>query len=198
MKLCVFQGTFNPFHNAHLRVAEHVLNNYDFDKLLIIPAFKPPHKNYNSNLCTHRLNMVKLALENVNYPKIEVSDIEYKREGKSYTYLTICELYKRYDIEGKISFIIGTDAFKYIETWYEADKLKELVKFIVFKRENNFSPLEYNYLRSKGYEFCFDELSFEDISSSELRRKIKKHENIENLISENVKEYIEKNGLYEI
>ena len=74
--------------------------------------------------------MVKLAA--AYNSKFMVSDIEFKREGKSYTYLTICELYKQYNIDGKIHFIIGTDAFDFIESWYEADKLKEIVKFIVF------------------------------------------------------------------
>ncbi len=197
MKLCVFQGTFNPIHNAHIRVVRYAIDKYGFDKLLIIPAYKPPHKDYDRDMSLHRLEMAKLALSDLNNPKIEVSDIEFQREGKSYTYLTICELYKKYDVEGKINFIIGTDAFKQIETWYEADKLKNIIKFIVFKRENNFSPLEYNYLKNKGYDFDFEELAFEDISSTELREKIKKSENTENLISEKVKEYILENGLYE-
>ncbi len=196
MKLCVFQGTFNPIHNAHLRVAKYVLNKYNFDKLLFIPAYKPPHKNYDDNMSMHRLNMVKLAVEDEHNSKIEVSDIEYKREGKSYTYLTICELYKQYEIEGKINFIIGTDAFKDIESWYETDKLKKLVKFTVFIRENDFSSLGYNYLRDKGYDFIFDELTFEDISSTELREKIKNGQNIDGLINNSVKEYIKRNGLY--
>jgi len=196
MKLCVFQGTFNPIHNAHLRVAKYVLNKYDFDKLLFIPAYKPPHKKYDDNMSIHRLNMVKLAIEDEHNSKIEVSDIEYKREGKSYTYLTICELYKKYKIDSKINFIIGTDAFKDIESWYETNKLKELVKFTVFIRENNFSSLEYNYLKDKGYDFIFDELSFEDISSTELREKIKNGQNIDGFINNSVKEYIAKNGLY--
>ena len=197
MKLCVFQGTFNPIHNAHLRVLQYAMDKYGFDKLLVIPAYKPPHKDYDDNMSYHRLEMAKLALSDLNNPKFEVSDIEFKREGKSYTYLTICELYKQYDVEGKINFIVGTDAFKQIETWYEADKLKNLIKFIVFKRENNFSPLEYNYLKENGYDFDFEDLSFEDISSSELREKIKKGESTKNLISEKVKEYILENGLYE-
>lgn len=197
MKLCVFQGTFNPIHNAHLRIVQYAINKYGFDKLLIIPAYKPPHKDYEDNMSIHRLNMAKLAVANLNNPKIEISDIEYQRDGKSYTYLTICELYKKYDVEGRINFIIGTDAFKQIETWYKADKLKNLIKFIVFKRENNFSPLEYNYLKDKGYDFDFEDLPFEDISSTELRKRIKENENTENLINEKVKEYILKNGLYE-
>ena len=197
MKLCVFQGTFNPIHNAHLRIVQYAIKKYGFDKLLIIPAYKPPHKDYEDNMSIHRLNMSKLAVNDLNNPKIEISDIEYQRDGKSYTYLTICELYKNYDVDGRINFIIGTDAFKQIETWYETDKLKTLIKFLVFQRENNFSPLEYNYLKEKGYDFDFDSLPFEDISSTELREKIKNHEDLNGLISDSVKEYITKNGLYE-
>lgn len=66
--------------------------------------------------------MVELAT--TSNPKFEVSDIEYKREGKSYTCLTIEELYKQYNLNSKIKFIIGTDAFAKIESWYETDKLK--------------------------------------------------------------------------
>ena len=197
MKLCVFQGTFNPIHNAHLRIAKYVLNKYNFDKILFIPAFQPPHKNYDINMSLHRLNMVKLALVDINNPKIEISDIEYHRNSKSYTYLTICELYKKYKIEGKINFIIGTDAFKQIESWYEANKLKKIVKFIVFKRQNDFSSLEYNYFRDVGYDFVLEELSFKDISSTRLRNMIKNDEVIDGLISEKVKEYIKQYGLYE-
>ena len=197
MKLCVFHGTFNPFHNAHLRVVNYILDKYNFDKLLIIPAYKPPHKAYDDKLSLHRLAMAELAINSENNSKIMVSDIEYRRESKSYTYLTILELYKMYDIEDKINFIIGTDAFKQIESWYEADKLKKLVKFIVLQREYNFSPLEYNYLNDKGYDFCFENLSFQDISSTQLRQKVKGHENISNLVNREVEEYIYKNGLYE-
>lgn len=194
MKLCVFQGTFNPIHNAHIRVADYVANKYNFDKILFIPALQPPHKDYDIDLSEHRLSMVKLATS--NNPKFEVSDIEYKRGGKSYTYLTICELYKLYKIEGKINFIIGTDAFDYIETWYEADKLKELVKFIVFIREENFDKNKYNYLKDKGYKFETETLSFENISSTKLRRLLKNNKDTSAYLDKKVKDYIEKNELY--
>jgi len=194
MKLCVFQGTFNPIHNAHLRVAEFVLDTYNFDKLLFIPAYNPPHKFCPKDFAIHRLNMVKLATK--DYNNIETSDIEYKREGKSYTYLTICELYKKYNIDEKINFIIGTDAFIKIKTWYEIDKLKKLVKFIVFIRENNFDISKYDYLKSEGVEFEFQTLPFEDISSTELRERITQKKDISGLVPEKVKEYIETNELY--
>ena len=192
MKLCVFQGSFNPIHNAHLRVADFVRDNYDFDKILFIPAFCPPHKDI--GMAEHRFEMVKLAAE--NHSVFDVSDIEYKRGGKSYTYLTIKELYETYDIEPPISFIIGTDAFEKIESWYEADKLKELVKFLVFIREDNFDISRYDYLKGKGYNFEFQKLPYKDISSTELRNKINAGRDISGLVPEKVKEYIEKHGLY--
>lgn len=194
MKLCVYQGTFNPIHNAHLRVADYVVEKYDFDKLIFIPAYNPPHKNLDIALASHRLNMVKLATQNND--KFEVSDIEYKLKGKSYTYNTICELYKKYDVEGKINFIIGTDAFKNITKWFNADKLKELVKFIVFSREENLCKSDYDTMFEKGYDFVFETLSFEDISSSSIREKVKNGESITGLVEEKTEEYIIKNGLY--
>ncbi len=194
MEICVFQGTFNPIHNAHLRVGEFVINHYNFDKLLFIPAANPPHKHIKENNSLDRLKMVELAT--TSNPKFEVSDIEYKREGKSYTYLTIEELYKQYKLNSKIKFIIGTDAFAKIESWYETDKLKKLLKFIVFIREDNFKSSKYDYLKEKGYDFDFQTLPFKDISSTELREKIKCGEDISHYVPNSVKEYILKNGLY--
>lgn len=194
MKLGVFQGTFNPIHKAHLRVAEYVTDKFDFDKFLFIPAFNPPHKSCDTSLSFHRLKMVQLAV--FKNPKFEASDIEFRREGKSYTYLTICELYKLFSIEGKINFVIGTDAFKHIESWYEADKLKKLVKFIVFVREDNFEISRYDYLKDKGFDFEFESLPFEDISSTELRARVKEGKTIDDFVTEEVKDYILENGLY--
>ena len=195
MKLCVFQGTFNPIHNAHLRVAQDVVSRFNFDKLLFIPAYNPPHKFADLDFSHHRLQMVKKAVQGNS--KFEASDIEFKRDGKSYTYLTICELYKQFEVDGKIYFIIGTDAFEKIESWYEVDKLKELVKFIVFVREDNFEISRYDYLREKGFDFEFQLLPYQDISSTELRQKILNGEDIDGYVAQEVKEYILKNGLYQ-
>ena len=194
MKLCVFQGTFNPIHNAHLDMAEFVLQNYGFEKIIFIPAAAPPHKDFDVNFAIHRLNMVKLAVE--NNPHFEVSDIEFHLQGKSYSYLTALELYKKYNIEGKINFIIGTDAFEKIESWYHSEDFKKIVDFIVFVRENNFTPERFQYLKDKGYNFQFTRMPFEDISSTELREKIRKGLPINKLVPKIVEDYIRKNDLY--
>ncbi len=192
MKLCIFAGTFNPIHIAHLRMADYVLKNFGFDKILFIPAFKPPHKNYDGTMCIHRYNMVKLAIK--NNTDFEISDIEFKRENKSYTYDTILELYKQFNIDGKINLIIGTDAFKQIETWHEADKLKNLVEFIVFIRENG--EVDLTCLKNKGYNFRFAKMEFTDISSTELREKIAAGKAITGFVTKEVEDYIKENGLY--
>ena len=173
-------------------MAEYVLEHFCFDKIIFIPAYKPPHKDYAPEMCQHRYNMVKLAIK--YNPHFEISDIEYKNEGKSYSYLTALELNKQYKIDGKINFIIGTDAFEKIESWYETDKFKKLVDFIVFVRENE--EVNLTHLKEKGYNYKIAQMPFIDISSTELRNRISQGLSIKNLVSKEVEDYINKNGLY--
>ncbi len=194
MRLCVFQGTFNPIHKIHLEVASFAKKHYDFDSILFIPAYIPPHKKIDKNLAKHRYNMVKLAISNISY--FDISDIEYKNETNSYTYNTITELYKKYDIEGKINFLIGTDAFIKIESWYKTEQLKDLVHFIVFKRTTQFDEHDFDRLKEKGYDFEFSPMEYTDISSTKLRNNIKQGISINNMEIPTVKEYIKQNGLY--
>ena len=194
MKLCVFQGTFNPIHKAHIDMAEFVLKNFGFEKIIFIPAANPPHKDYDKRMSIHRLKMVELAIK--KFKGFEVSNIEFLLEGKSYSYLTALELYKQYDVSGKINFIIGTDAFEKIESWYKSDEFKKLVDFIVFVRENNFNPNRFQHLKEKGYNFQFTQMPFEDISSTDLRKRIKNGLSIKNFVSKEVEDYINKYELY--
>ena len=139
MAECVYQGSFNPIHNAHLEVAKHAREQFGFEKIVFIPAFKPPHKSkidFDMDNAMHRLEMVQLAVE--DYPYFDVSAIEYMRNETSYTYDTIMQIYQIIEPTEKINFIIGTDAFIKIDTWHRADELKHLVDFILFVREDNF------------------------------------------------------------
>lgn len=196
MKLSVFQGTFNPIHNAHLQVCDYIKNNIDCGKILLIPAANPPHKNLKQDLSSHRLNMTELAAKERNY--LEVSDIEYHRQEPSYTFYTIKELYEKYPIEGKINFIIGTDAFEKIESWHRADELKELVNFILFIRSDkeNFDCEHFEKLRKKGYNYTLMRMPFNDISSTQVRNKIGQSIPISGIVPKTVEEYIKKNDLY--
>ncbi len=197
MKLCVFCGTFNPIHNVHLAMANYVRNHFNFDMILFIPAYKPPHKQIDDERANHRYNMVKLAISGES--KFNISSIEFRHEKYSYTVNTIKELYNMYpNIEGKISFIIGTDAFLKIEDWHQANVLKTLVKFLVFPREEKFNPKQgrIERLRENGYEFDIVNMPFINLSSTVLRSRIRNEKSIGSLIPESVHNYIEKNGLY--
>ena len=196
MRLCVFQGTFNPIHKVHLEVAKFAKEYYNFERILFIPAYIPPHKSVDKNLALHRFNMVKLAIS--EYNGFDISDIEYKREGNSYTYNTILELRKAYNItDEKINFLIGTDAFIKIRTWYKTDKLKELVHFIVFKRTNEFNKDDFNELRGFGYDFEFAPMNYIDVSSTRLRENLGNGIPINDMELPKIREYIKEHGLYQ-
>ena len=197
MNICLFCGTFNPVHNAHIRMAQYVLRKFDFEKVIFIPSYIPPHKNTQGVSAENRMEMVRLAIN--GQKRFEVSDIEFQlaqKYEKSYTYLTILELRKLFNTEEKFNFIIGTDAFEKIESWYEADKLKGLLKFIVSRREDDCDLSRFDYLREKGFDFDFTNLAFYDISSTELRNKISRGESISDFVPAAVEDYIIENGLY--
>ena len=198
MKLCLFQGTFNPIHNAHIKICDFAKKQFDFDKIIVIPAARPPHKDFDEKHSLHRLEMAKLAVKDRAY--LEVSDIEFQREGLSYTYLTIEELYSKYKIDGKINFIIGTDAFRNIESWYKSDKLKDLLDFVLFVREDdvkfNAEEKHLQKLKEKGYNYTMMKMPFIDISSTAVRHNVSNSLPIKKLVPKEVGKYIEKYGLY--
>lgn len=181
MAICIFSGTFNPIHNAHIKMAEYALKEYGFEKIIFIPAYLPPHKEIEGNLAEHRMKMVKLA---TSYnPKFEVSDIEYKRNEPSYSLITVKKIIEQYGIQGRLNFIIGTDAFAKINTWYKAEELKPLVHFIVFPRRGD------ENINADGWDYELTSMDYEDVSSTEIRGGAKD-------IDKKVEEYIKENGLY--
>ena len=189
MSICIFPGTFNPIHIAHIKMAEFAMQHYNFDKIIFIPAYIPPHKEISANLAKHRFNMVKLAV--ANYPNFEVSDIEFKSEKPSYTLITVKKIINLYNIDEKLNFLIGTDAFEKLKTWYKIDELKELVHFIVFPRCDKLNEDDFSYYRDHHYDYEFAPMEYIDVSSTEIRESKEK-----NQILNNVGEYIKNNGLY--
>lgn len=193
MKLAILSGTFNPIHKAHLSIANYVMEEFSYDKILVIPASNPPLKeNLISPLA--RLEMVKLALK--NQKQLILSEIEFESCEKSYSYITVKKLYERYNIEGKLGFIMGTDAYVGLKKWYEAAKLKSLVDFIVFEREISFSDEKVSVLQDEGFNLIRAELPFKNISSTDIRNKVKNFEDISDYVPKEVEDYINENGLY--
>ncbi len=189
MKICIFPGTFNPIHDGHLKMAEYALKKHNFDKVIFIPAYIPPHKNVDKNLANHRLNMVKLAVS--KEPKFEVSDIEYSSENKSYTINTVQKIIEKFNIKEKLNFIIGTDAFINLKNWYKPEELKKLVHFIVFPRLGSVDEQAFKTYRENGWDFELTTAECINISSTDIRKN-----NLKNSMNKEVEEYIKNNGLY--
>ncbi|MEW6215339.1 MAG: nicotinate-nucleotide adenylyltransferase, partial [Nitrospirota bacterium] len=131
MKIGIFGGTFNPIHYGHLRAAEEIRERLEFDKIIFIPSGNPPLKSRELADAEHRYKMTELAIAKNRF--FEISDIECKRQGKSYTVNTTEELR---DIYHGITlyFILGIDAFLDIPNWWHPERLISLTDFVVIPR----------------------------------------------------------------
>ncbi len=196
MSLCLYQGTFNPPHLAHLAVAEFVADYFALKKVLFIPAAKPPHKslNENSDEALHRLNMTKLLV--MGNKRFEVSDIEFERKEKSYTFVTVKQLYEKLSLCEKPYFVIGDDAFAKIESWYHSDELKELINFVVLPRDEDYDEKIFLDLREKGYNYTRLNMPKIHVSSTEIRERVSKGLPLDGLTTKEVEKYIYEHNLY--
>ena len=188
MAICIFPGTFNPIHEGHIKMAEFVLEYFNFEKIIFIPSYMPPHKNVDKTLSEHRYKMVEIAVK--SNPKFEISDVEYTSEGKSYSLITVKKFLEEYKIKPPLNFLIGTDAFAGLDSWYHAEELKELVHFIVFPRIGNYGENVYNKYKEAGWNFEIIPSEYINVSSTEIRNGIMESEQKE------IKDYIEKYELY--
>ena len=184
-------GTFNPPHIAHLICAEEVYDLLKFDKVLFIPNAIPPHKNNNEIVnANHRYMMTVLATK--DNPHFEVSRIELDRPGRSYTVETVKELKKQYE-NAEIHWIVGADSILEMPFWKSIDVLLEICHFVAINRPGyDIGYAEERILR-KIQPIKVTEI---DVSSSDIRQRIRQGLSIRYLVSPEVEEYIYKNGLY--
>lgn len=216
MKVGIFGGTFNPIHYGHLRAAEEVREKLGFDKILFIPCGTPPLKTEELTEAVHRYKMIRLAVVTNRF--FELSDIECRRPGKSYTVKTVEEL-KKASPGIDFLFILGIDAFLDIPNWWNPENLIGLMDFVVIPR----SPFRFVDLLSSPY-ISADErvlkkldaadiesytaklksnrdiialrLPIIDISATRIRRWLSEGKSIKYLLPEAVESYIIANKLY--
>lgn len=185
-KIGILGGTFNPIHTGHLLLAEGVRERLNLDNVLFIPCFLPPHKRpLRLAPARRRLAMTRLAVQ--GNPSFKVSTIEIERGGKSYSVDTLRQLHRLYKGKPKFFFIIGSDSVEGIRSWKNIDKLMKLCKLVAVTRPGYF----YRYSRVKVID-----VPTLPISSSDIRRLIKKRISIRYLVPENVRRYILNKGLY--
>ena len=197
IKIGIMGGTFDPIHYAHLATAEFIRDNYKLDKILFIPSGNPPHKNQNITDKYDRYNMVLLST--VNNDDFIVSDIEIKRQEKTYTIDTLKYLKQKY-INAEIYFITGADAICDIETWKDVEGNFKLANFIAATRPGislliaNKKIKELKDKYNANIESVY--VPSLDISSTYIRQQLKTNNTIRYLVPELVQEYIHSKGLY--
>ncbi len=194
----ILGGTFDPIHVGHLMTAEAVRNEYHLEKVIFIPAAIPPHKQGQKvTPAIHRFMMTVLAT--CSNPYFEVSSLEMNRPGPSYTIDTIYELVHRFGNDTDFYFITGADAIQEIPTWDRIEELLGLCQFIAATRQGcvpNVDNIK-EYFGELGekriHRLATPEL---EISSTDIRERIKKGYSIKYIVPTAVEQYIYKEGLY--
>lgn len=185
MKIGLLGGTFNPPHIGHLILAQEVTQKVGLDKVLFIPTNIPPHKESHNVSAADRIKMTRLMIGPDK--RFEVSDVEIKRGGVSYTIDTAREL-KSQRPKDEFYLIVGSDLANDFDSWRYFEQLKKEVRIIVAKRRDY--PLEHRN------NFIIAGILQMGISSSYIRSLIKKGFSVEYLVTKSVAEYIEKRKLY--
>jgi nicotinate-nucleotide adenylyltransferase len=185
----IYGGNFNPVHHGHLITALKIFELRNLDKIIFIPAYISPFKTDQAVISAeHRLNMLKLAISGI--PFFEYSDIEIKADEVSFTINTLRKLKDQY---GRIELIIGYDNLLEFEKWKDPDEIVRLANLVVLKRIN--SEQEDN--KNRFFEFAdFPETPIIQISSTDIRERIRNNLPIDFLVPEKVIKYIYTNNLY--
>jgi nicotinate-nucleotide adenylyltransferase len=198
-KLCL-GGSFNPIHYGHLRCSHAAAVARGFEVVVLIPGAQPPHKPSSAELASpsDRLAMTELAADSQNELqsdiRFEVNDIELKRSGPSYTIDTARELRNRG--WGPVWWLIGADMLNYLPHWHLADQLVREVNFLVLARPGtellwDTLPAHFQHLRQSVVT-----APLIDVSSTEIRRRVRAGEDITQLTPPPVARYIEQHRLY--
>ena len=198
MKTGVFGGTFNPVHKGHIMLAEYCMDSVGLDRIIMIPTAVPPHKISN-NLASEndRLNMCKLACRGKE--NFSVSDIEIKRQGKSYTYETLTQLKEIYP-DDHLYTIMGADMFLTLNRWKNPEIIFEKSSIITIPRdEENKHELENFYnkvLKAMGASSVILPNPVMSVSSTFIRENLDDFNLISDMLDKGVYDYIIKNNLY--
>jgi nicotinate-nucleotide adenylyltransferase len=224
MRLGIMGGTFDPIHLGHLRAAEEIYWAFGLDRIIFVPAARPPHKEeVVVASALHRYEMVSLAT--VFTPYFTVSPIELTRPGHSYSVETLREFRKMYGAKASLYFVVGVDAFLEMSGWKQARELFSLARVIVTARpgwrldevEGLLTAEQRKILGSPRVRYLkisdidpervereFDprqvllvEVVSLDIASREIRELVEQGRSIRHLVPDTVAAYMAKNRLYQ-
>lgn len=194
-KIGILGGTFDPIHLGHIELARAALNEYNLDKVLVMTGGMPPHKRGKITDATERHEMTKLALKGEQ--KIIPYDYEVAKTEYSYTAKTLTEL-KKLHPDWEIYFIIGEDSLRDLPQWYEPETVVKNCILLVYPRDNNsdFEKLIAERKEQFGTDIRPITAQIVDVSSTDIRNRVKNGQPIENMVEGSVAAFIKEKGLY--
>jgi nicotinate-nucleotide adenylyltransferase len=213
-RLGFFGGTFNPIHRGHIIAAAEVRKRFSLERILFVPSFIPPHKTTREIASAEeRMAMVEIALR--RHTRLVPSAIEIEAGGTSYSIRTLERLRDLYP-GTRIFFLLGVDAFLEIETWREWKRVLETCFFIVMNRpgcrldaaarvlgpefEDKITDVRASARIAETwfsrYRIFLLPIRAADISSTDIRNRIREGASIKGLVPPGVAEYIRAKGLY--
>ncbi|MGD8353902.1 MAG: nicotinate-nucleotide adenylyltransferase [Pseudomonadota bacterium] len=208
MKIGIFGGTFDPVHIGHTRVAREFAVAFGIEKVLMMVAAAPPHREQPSATFAERLHMVQLAVD--GDPILEASDLELKREGPSYTIDTIRDLEASVE-GGEIWMALGGDAYALIRSWHRPEEVLAKIHLVVLTRpgypvdlmvslpeemRDCYTLIRDVYVHESGATLRSLQVSPVDVSSSMVRQAVMEDRSIKGLVAPEVLTYIRQRGLY--
>ena len=188
MRIGILGGTFDPVHNGHIYLAKKVCQELKLSKIIFIPTYIPPHKKgIKVTQAGHRYNMLKLAIS--GNKKFKISDMEIKRKGRSYSVETLRRLRRRYGARAEFFFITGSDSLKELDRWKNLPEILRLSRFVVVQRPG---------FKAKNHpgDFIYLKINAKNISSTDIRNRIKAGKPLNCLAPGSVEAYINEYNLY--
>lgn len=195
-KIGIMGGTFNPIHNGHVALADAAYKTFSLDKVLFMPSgnsYMKQHVLDNSK----RVSMVSKAIESISY--FELSTIEVERFGDTYTSETLQQLTQQ-NPDVQYYFIMGADSLFHIEKWKDPEIIFQLSTLICMVRDDyNMADIKKKgaELAQRGADILYLNMPKIDISSTDIRNRVKLHQSISELVPEKVEKYILQEHLYE-
>ena len=192
-------GTFDPVHLGHLLIAEDMRTKFGLERVLFIPSKNPPHKDLGQVTDGKaRYEMVKLAIE--GNPDFMISDIEMKRAGASYTVDTLRALKTQYGDPIRFCFLCGADVIRDIHLWKSPKEIFSMCDILTTTRhpmtEDEFRQKTDDLRKAYGARIYFADSPRIDISSTDIRERVKNGRSIKYMVPEAVEAYIYEHGLY--
>ncbi|MBR5438006.1 MAG: nicotinate (nicotinamide) nucleotide adenylyltransferase [Clostridia bacterium] len=201
MRIGIFGGTFNPVHKGHKKLALEIKEKAELDKVIIMPACTPPHKQ-GKELASgeHRLSMCRMMFSEECFT---VSDLEIRREGKSYTVDTMTQLKELYP-DDELFLIVGSDMLLSFHRWYRYEDILSMATLCVATREDSVSFTQLKAyaeetlsLKSDKNEIIIADIEPYECSSTQIRELINVGADASEYIGDEVNGYIRTNLLYE-